>query len=75
MKSKKSDKEKEKKDTKQRFLSPSFKKGGIKETKPQQEGGDLFKLDVMSAEEEEEASPPPKKSSKTSQYSRRLKKF
>ena len=75
MKSKKSDKEKEKKDTKQRFLSPSFKKGGIKETKPQQEGGDLFKLDVMSAEEEEEASPPPKKVQKRLSIQEDLKNF
>ena len=75
MKSKKSDKEKEKKDTKQRFLSPSFKKGGVKETK-QQEGGDLFKLDVMCAEEEEEeASPPPKKAQKRLSIQEDLKNF
>ena len=74
MKSKKSDKEK--KDTKQRFLSPSFKKGGIKENKQQQEGGDLFKLDIMCAEEEEEeSSPPPKKAQKRLSIQEDLKNF
>ena len=67
MKSKKDDKEKDKdkdkdkKDKKKgkRYLSPSFKKGGIKE--PKQEGENLFKLDLMDAEEEEDASPSPVK--------------
>ena len=59
MKSKKDDKEKKDKKKGKRYLSPSFKKGGIKEQK--QDTENLFKLDLMDAEEEEDVSPSPVK--------------
>ena len=50
------DKDKDKKN-KQRFLSPSFRKGAVKEKKEEDDDGD-FKINLISAEPEEEVEEP-----------------
>ena len=63
------DKGKEKKDTKQRYLSPSFRKGQVKEEKDEK-GDQDFKINLMIAEDDDESlSPPPKEKKRTKRMS------
>ena len=69
MKDKDKEKEKEKK-SKQRYLSPSFRKGAVKEKKEEEEDDGEFKINLISAEpdddEKEPKSPSPPKHKKGS---------